>query len=624
MKQPIQARVFSYVNIKWTMLMNTINRYSSKALWLTAIMLTAFVAGCSNSNSTPPVSDPAALSVVSTNPANSATAVSLNQKIIASFSESMDATTIDTLSFTVQGAGAKVVGAVNLDASTNTAIFVPGSNFADSTVYTATITTAAKSTSGKTLASDYVWTFTSGTVVDTISGGGDSDPAALSIIATNPAYSATDVAINQKIIATFSEAMDTGTLDSTSFTVVGASESALVGTVSLDAANNTATFKPNSDLTASTVYTATITTAATSSGSKALASDYVWTFTSGTAADIDESAPAVLSTDPDSDEIDFAINKNISATFSESLDPTTVNASSFTLTAGTTVVLGAVTYNDNGKVATFNPDSNLAASTLYTATITTDVTDLAGNSLAADKVWTFTSGLDVAPSRLPVDLGTAENFVILTKTGISKTGAAGTAITGDIGVSPAALTYITGFSQTMDASNVFATSTYVTGSIYAADMTPPTPAKMTTAISDMETAYTDAAGRTLPDFTELGAGNVSGMTLEPGLYKWGTNVLITNVGVTIAGSATDVWIFQISGDLIVDNAAVMTLTGGALPENIFWQVAGGAGVSLGTTSQFKGVALAQKAIVVNSGATVNGRLLAQTAVTLDGNAVTQP
>jgi hypothetical protein len=458
------------------------------------------------------------------------------------------------------------------------------------------------------------------------STGNSSDPAALSVVSTNPADSATAVAINQKIIATFSEAMDLTTIDTLSFTVKGAGEAALVGSVSTDAASNTAIFVPGSNFTVSTLYTATITTAAKSTSGKALASNYVWTFTSGTTEDT--TAPTVVTTSPDSGAIDFAINRNISATFSESLDPATINASSFTLTAdaGVTVISGAVTYNDNGTVATFNPDSNLAISTEYTATITTVASDLAGNPLAANKEWLFTSGTAVAANRLPVDLGSAENFVILAKTGISKTGAAGTAIVGDIGISPAALTFITGFSQTMDASNVFATSIYVTGSIYAADMAVPTPANMTTAISNMELAYTDAADRALPDFTELGAGNVSGMTLEPGLYKWGTNVLITNAGVTIAGNndATDVWIFQIAGDLIVDNTAIMTLTGGALPENIFWQVAGGAGVSLGTTSQFKGIALAQTAIIANSGATVDGRLLAQSAVTLDGNAVTQP
>jgi hypothetical protein len=453
-----------------------------------------------------------------------------------------------------------------------------------------------------------------------------SDPAALTVISTNPADAATVVATNQKIIATFSEAMNAATIDTLSFTVKGAGETALVGAVSLDAASNTAVFVPGSNFTINTVYTATITTAVKSTSGKTLASNHVWTFTSGTTADM--TPPTVLSISPADTSTGFAINRNITATFSKSMDPTTIKASSFTLSpdGGTTFVSGVVTYNDNGKVATFNPDIDLDKLQPYTATITTDVADLSGNSLAGNKVWTFTSDDKVATSPLPVNLGTAGNFVILAKTGISKSGAAGTAITGDIGVSPAALTYITGFSQTMDASNVFATSIYVTGSIYAANMTAPTPANMTTAVSDMETAYTDAAGRTLPDFTELGAGNVSGMTLEPGLYKWGTNLLITNAGVTLAGNndPNDVWIFQIAGDLIVDNAAIVTLTGGALPENIFWQVAGGAGVSLGTTSQFKGVALTQKAIVVNSGATVKGRLLAQTAVTLDGNAVTQP
>jgi hypothetical protein len=272
-------------------------------------------------------------------------------------------------------------------------------------------------------------------------------------------------------------------------------------------------------------------------------------------------------------------------------------------------------------VATFNPNSNLAAGVSYTATLTTGVQDLAGNSLASNETWTF-SGAASSPTRDPVNLGTAGNFAILAKTGISRAGSAGTMVTGDIGVSPVALTSITGFSVTLVGT--YATSDYVTGYIYAADMDVPTPSNMTTAVGDMETAFTDAAGRTLPDFTELGAGNISGMTLEPGLYKWGTNVLITNAGVTISGSDTDVWIFQIAQNLIVDNAAIVTLSGGALPENIFWQVAGGTSVAIGTTAQFKGVVLAQKAITLNTGAAVKGRLLAQSAVTLDGNAVTEP
>ena len=218
-----------------------------------------------------------------------------------------------------------------------------------------------------------------------------------------------------------------------------------------------------------------------------------------------------------------------------------------------------------------------------------------------------------------VNLGTAGNFVILAKTGVSTTGT--TSVVGDVGVSPAAATYITGFGLILDSSNTFATSSLVTGKIYAADYTPPTPATMTTAVSDMQTAYTDAAGRTNPTATELGAGNIDGMTLAPGLYKWGTGVTIPT-GVTLSGGPNDVWIFQIAQTLNVGNGAIITLSGGAQPQNIFWQVAGQA--TLGTTSDFKGIILSQTAIVVDTGAKLNGRALAQTAVTLDADAVTAP
>ncbi len=217
------------------------------------------------------------------------------------------------------------------------------------------------------------------------------------------------------------------------------------------------------------------------------------------------------------------------------------------------------------------------------------------------------------------DLSAAGNYVILAKTGVSTTGS--TAITGNVGVSPAADTYITGFSQSLDASTVFSTSAVVTGKIYAATYTSPTPSNLTTAISNMETAYTDAAGRTPPDQTELSSGDLSGLTLAPGLYKWGTNV-ISPTSFTISGSATDVWIFQIAGNLTISSGVIVTLAGGALAKNIFWQVAGA--VTLGTTSQFKGIILSKTAINIQTGATLNGRALAQTAVTLQSNTVTQP
>ncbi len=234
-------------------------------------------------------------------------------------------------------------------------------------------------------------------------------------------------------------------------------------------------------------------------------------------------------------------------------------------------------------------------------------------------VFVFATGATAAgPS--PVNLRTAGDFAILTATGITTTGT--TTVVGDMGTSPIAATAMTGFGLIADSTNTFSTSSLVTEKIYAADYATPTPAKMTTAISDMETAFTDAAGRTSPNFIELGGGDISGKTLLPGLYKWGTGVLITNAGITLAGGPNDVWIFQIAGDMLVNNGAIFTLVGGAQAKNIFWQVSGKA--TFGTTADVKGIILSQTLISMNTGATLSGRALAQTAVTLIANTITAP
>ena len=222
----------------------------------------------------------------------------------------------------------------------------------------------------------------------------------------------------------------------------------------------------------------------------------------------------------------------------------------------------------------------------------------------------------LAISPATVQLGTAGNFVILSKAGISTTGV--TAITGNIGVSPIASTAITGFGLTLNRSGQFSTSPRVTGKIYAANYKVPTPSMLTTAVSNMKTAYTDAAGRKNPTATELGAGNIGGMTIKPGLYKWSSNVTIPT-NVTLSGDKNAIWIFQIAGTLNISSGKKIILSGGAQAENIFWQVAGQT--TLGTTSVFDGNILDQTAIVLNTGATLNGRALAQTAVTLDANTI---
>lgn len=221
-----------------------------------------------------------------------------------------------------------------------------------------------------------------------------------------------------------------------------------------------------------------------------------------------------------------------------------------------------------------------------------------------------------------VNLGTAGDFVVLSKSGISTTGT--TSIVGDIGVSPIGSTAITGFNLIgVITTDTFLTSSLVTGKVYAANLVSPTPSKMTTAISDMQIAYTDAAGRTLPDYTETGSGNIGGMTLTPGLYKWGTGVIIpTDVTLNCQGDANAVFIFQIAQNLDVSNGKKVILIGDCQPANIFWQV--GGQTTLGTNSIFNGNILDQTKIAIQTGATLNGRALAQTAVTLDANSVSIP
>ena len=331
----------------------------------------------------------------------------------------------------------------------------------------------------------------------------------------------------------------------------------------------------------------------------------------------DLDTPTVISTSPADQADNIAVGGNVSATFSEAMDPATVIAANFTLYQGATQVAGEVSYA--GTVATFNPTADLALGSTYTATLTTSLTDLSGNALAADKVWTFTTMAADPAGPDPVLLGTAGNYVILAKTAISTVPTSD--ITGDIAVSPAAASFITGFSLVADSTNVFATAAQVTGRVYAADNAPPTPSNLTAAVSNMETAYTDAAGRVTPDFLDLATGAIGGQTLVPGLYKWTSTVTISS-NVTLNGGANDVWIFQISGGITQAASTQVILAGGAMPHNIFWQVADD--VSIGTSAHMEGIVLCQTAINLGNGASVNGRLLSQTAVNIDGSTLVEP
>jgi ketosteroid isomerase-like protein len=312
-------------------------------------------------------------------PASNAVGVADGVVLAATFNVPMDATTINTTTFKLNGPGTTpVTGSVNYSGSTAT--FTPAALLAASTLYTATITTGAKDPTGTSLAANYVWTFTTA-----------PQPA---VTSTVPASGATNVPLNQKISATFNTAMTASTITAAgTFTVAKTTGgTAVAGAVTYDSASNTAIFTPTAALTASTQYTTTVSTAAQSAQGNALPANYVWSFTTG--VDANATAPTVVSTDPANAAISVPLNQKVAATFSTSMDPSTISAvGTFTVAATVGGVAVPGTVSSAGNTAIFTPTANLAASTQYTATITTAAKDLTGIAMAANFTWNFTTGI---------------------------------------------------------------------------------------------------------------------------------------------------------------------------------------------------------------------------------------
>jgi hypothetical protein len=515
-----------------------------------------------------------------------------NQKISVTFSEAMNSASILAPgTFTVTGPGlTPVPGSVTYDTTNDTATFAPtGGTFATGTTFTATISTGALSMALLPLANSYVWTFTTGAGPDT------TKPL---VSSTNPVDTASGVSTNQKIVVTFDKVMDSATITGTTFTLTGPGVTPVIGNVTYSTIGNTATFTPSSTLAPSILYTATITTGVADLAGNTLASNFVWTFTTGLTTDT--TPPTVILKNPANLAGSVGTDASVNATFDKAMDASTLNPVTFTVTGpGATVVVGKVSYDVTDKIATFTPTSPLATSTTFTATIS-GALDLEGNALATT-TWTFTTGLTTT-GQSPVNLRSASSYAILAATTVTAPGPI--VVNGDLGLFPG--TSVTGFppATVNGAININNTASMA-------------------AQGDLLTAYNNLAG--LPAGTTK-TGNIGGQTLPPGIYTAPSTSLAVSSGnlmLDAQGDTNAVWIFQVGSTLDVTPGLQVILENGAQASNIFWQV--GSSATIDTTAVMQGNILAFTSVTVNGGATLNGRALALNgAVTAGGSGASLP
>lgn len=484
-----------------------------------------------------------------------------------------------------------------------------------------------------------------------ILGAGSLSPVVAPLVTiVTPASGALGVAPNTKAItAKFSKAMDAATLTGTSFTLACAGlPSVTVGAVTYLPTSNVATMPVLAALPASSVCTATVTAAAKDSTGISMVSDRIWQFTTGVAADMTQ--PTVTLVNPVDVAIGVSTNTAVKATFSEAMDPNTVKAANFTLVQGVTPIAGTVSINPLNTIATFTPNTALTPNTSYTATIVsgaTGVTDQAGNLLSpANKVWSFTTSAIAATEPLVVlnmadPYGTFGGSAGMTNMGIN------TVINGDIGTIATGTSSITGFH---DAFNIYTQTPSnignVTGKIYTctnsttgsnvAGPSAPDCAIATQARLDAETTYLALEARPVVGASPAPGANLAGVTLQAGTYKApGGSFMIQGGDLTLTGDANAVWVFQMASTLTVGGPGAaapqsVTLAGGALAKNVFWQVgtaatvnAGGGGTMVGTIIAREGVSFSTAGQVTP--VTLNGRALSLGAsVTMVNTVVNVP
>lgn len=659
--------------------MNKFENSFKRVSWLFAVMLSALAAGCGGGGDqgrdpvlgTGGIAVPAPM-VTAVAPANSASGVAVNATVItAAFSKDMAPATINTSTFTLScPATAPITGSVAYIAASRVATFTSSANLPAGTICTATITSGATDTLGVPLASNFVWTFTTGASLDAT-----RPRVTLTIPATTAGSSTPGVPTNTAITATFSEDMSPATINAASFTITCPLPCVSpVGTVSYVVGTRTAVFTPAVALAAGTNYTVTITTAATDLAGIALggnqaplpaASNYLWIFTT-----TGPTAPAnvsVVSTNPVASAVSVCPGAGINASFSvpsgSRMDPVSINAANFTVTgpapASTPVTPSSVVLDVfSGRIATFTPLNPLAAGVTYTAKIkggSSGVKDLMvpANILANDFTWSFTVASATGSclpltNQLPVAIGSASSFGAFGGTaGVTNQGVL-TVINGDIGTT-AASSLVTGFHDAGPGCIYTETPLNVgtvNGKIYTA-APPPTVACPSEGTATTFAIATQARGDALAAYNALvarpggpdpGAGNLGNLVLAPGVYTAGSGsfrIQGGNLTLDAQGNANAVWVFQMATTLTVGGPGAafpqsIILTNGAQAKNVFWQVGSAATINAGGGGTMAGTIIAQDGVSFSTAGnvailTLNGRALSLGAsVTLVNTVINVP
>ena len=557
--------------------------------------------------------------VISVSPLSETALVAVNiKKVTAGFSKAMDATTLTASSFTLAcPTGTPVVGAVGYDTITRlvTLTLPPGSTLPPDVLCTATVSSTVKDMAGFALGSDYAWTFTTGVIADV---------TAPTVVETINDNGATGVSINTRVGATFSKDVEPTSINVSTFGFMQGA-TIVAGTVSSSGAN--AVFSPSAPLSPNTTYTATLTTGVMDLAGNAMASPYVWSWTTGATAD--SIAPTVTKVYPADKATLVATTTAPSATFSKAIDATSINPTNFTVKG----VSGLVGYNAFSRVATFTPSKTLANNTTYTATLkggAGGVQDISGNTLTSDKVWRFTTAAaTVLPPR--INLGSAATFGTFGgSAGMTNTGTL-TQVNGDIGTTATGTSSIRGFHDkngdiyTETLANIGA----VNGTIYTCtnSVTGPTAAGpnaaacavATRAARDAQAAYLALVA--MPPGANPGT-NLARLTLAPGVYTSPSGSFIIEGGdltLDAQGDANAVWVFQMATTLTVGGPGAafpqrIILTGGAQAKKIYWQVGSFATINAAGGGSMSGTIITQAGASFSTvgntvPVTLNGRIL---------------